>query len=143
MALTAKERYERWKQAHPGVAEARAKTWYDEHKDRHLASQQAIRGQRAAASEPLPEVWPYGHSSPHIAAVNGVVPRNLYEAVRADVCQELCLMLIAGEVTEDSLQQAVPGATRRAYGQYAISMDWRAADGYAMADAVLAWEHHI
>lgn len=90
---------------------------------------------------PVLELWPYGATGWPIDHVNNIVPRELPDTLRADICQELCLMLLSNQDTDLS-PQVVKSVTRRAYGDYARSLDWRDSDGFALADQ-LGYEHWI
>lgn len=126
--------HENWRAAHAEeLREAKAK-WYAINREGILAQARGV---------PIPEFWPYGATGWPFDEVNAVVPTGLPPEVRADVCQELCLAVIAGEATTNDLTALVPGAKRRAYGEWALSMDWERADGWKLADTFAVEELYI
>lgn len=62
---------------------------------------------------PMTEFWPYISSQPTedhglLLAVDRLVPRGLNEQVRADVCQDMMVSILSGEITLDNLQDSRP-----------------------------------
>lgn len=102
----------------------------------HEKNLQRLRDYRARQPhevvQKLAEVWPYGATGWPFEEVNAAVPHTLPETVRADVCQELCLMVIAGEV--DVADLPVRPVIRRVWGDFTLSIDQRRSDGHAIAD---------
>lgn len=80
-----------------------------------------------------------------LLAVNGLVPANLPEHIRADVCQEIMLQMFLGEITLDELRNG-PGLVRKFINQYrkqnceaggyAISLDAPMVDGRSWYDVL-------
>lgn len=93
-----------------------------------------LRYKQEHSLPPLSEVWPYGATGYPIDLINETVPLSVPETIRPDVCQELCLMLFAGALEPDEVAGAVQQTVRKAWGEYAISIDWRRSDGWALAD---------
>lgn len=142
-------------------AAARAREWYAKNKERAAATQRERRSRpevqerireyfKAWAADnrerdtgiPIPEYWPYLAGDTHggwpVDDVNAIVPKNMPAEVRADVCQELCLVAVEG----GDIAQHLRYAMRRAWGDYALSIDWRREDGLAIADQ-LAYEQYV
>ena len=69
---------------------------------------------------PVSEYWPYDTSSPVIDKVNTLVPRWYAEDIRADICQELCMILLEGEVDTGYGLKLAQRNTRR---EYAVSAE--------------------
>lgn len=95
---------------------------------------------------PLPQFWPYDAVGYPLEQVNAFVPRGLPEYLRSDICQELCLAILAGECTPDNMGEVYRRAVRETYGNWAVSLDWRREDGYAIADRALrvdGWEEDV
>lgn len=88
----------------------------------------------------IAEIWPFGATGWPFEEVNAVVSKALPEVVRADVCQELCLMVISNELAPEDIQKSVRGVIRRVWGDYSISIDQRRSDGLALADQLMAEE---
>jgi hypothetical protein len=110
------------------------RAWRERNRGKVAAYMREWNSKRRLLEAPVPEVWPYAATAWPVGIVNSLVSKEMPEQVRADICQELCLMLIAGEVDEESLARALPSVRRKAYGNYALSLDWRREDGYSLAD---------
>lgn len=59
-----------------------------------------------------------------VSEINSLMPRNLYEDMRADVSQELCLAVLCGDVDRDKIKLAVPEYISRYYKMFR----WKFAD---------------
>lgn len=69
---------------------------------------------------PMMEFWPYVSSQPTedhdlLLAVDGLVPRGLNEQVRADICQDMIVSILSGEITLDSLRDSKPEYLKRVF----------------------------
>lgn len=83
------------------------------------------------------EYWPYGIDDPLALAIARLLPDGLPEEVRADAGQQVYLeALEAGRrrLDEGSLRAAVQRAVRDAFGEYAVSIDWKREDGLSIAE---------
>ena len=98
------------------------------------------RERQKVVAEPMAEFWPYGATGWPMAEVSAVVPREIPDARRADICQELCLMILAGELEVKDAAVSWRRVARKAYGEWARSIDWRDEDGFALADRLRADE---
>lgn len=123
---TVLEKKREYYQSNREVILAKARKYYADNRDRiqawrnspevRAARLQYMAEYRAGhAGEPLPLYWPYGHTDWPLDVVNTVVPRAYPEDIRADICQELCLLIIEGE-TESTLVTHLPYARSKAYG---------------------------
>lgn len=64
--------------------------------------------------------WPFlnedrSEADKLVALVNGAVPRGLPEQIRADVCQDMILGVLTGDITEEGLERQVQKFLRRHY----------------------------
>lgn len=73
-------------------------------------------------AEPLAEYWPYGHTSGLLDRVNAVVPRGIPEYLRADICQELCTMVLEGQIDEAGVSEAIPHVRYTLTGKYNVPL---------------------
>lgn len=90
----------------------------------YLAKCAALSSERRAArvralEEPL-LVWPYLRSFDNedyrlMERVNLLVPRTFPESVRADMCQELLVDIISGDLEIDNAQSRIAEYARRAF----------------------------
>lgn len=48
-----------------------------------------------------------------LVAINSAVPRGLPDHIRADVCQDICVAILAGEMTIDDLKEEMRGYIRK------------------------------
>ena len=123
----ARERYAIWKSRHPGVAEARARAYYEQNREVVLEAQRAYRADPSVRANiaqymaeykgvhklpPIPDYWPYNMQGWPIDTVNAIVPREITDPIRADICQELCLLLVEG-VGEADIKGYTKDAQRR------------------------------
>lgn len=122
------------------VREAK-RLWYEANRERlgHKPMQRAAERVRRYDA-PISEVWPYGADEPLVNAVNALLPLSIPEWVRADAGQQAVLECLAGQVGESQLDKTVKRCVRKAWGEYAVSIDWRRADGFALADQIAAPE---
>lgn len=87
---------------------------------------------------PLPEVWPFiPEKTPRgldgmemLLAVDAVVPKSLPEQMREDLCQDLVMALLSGEVEQRNLRDALPAYIQKVkrlfpikYGNLSLSRD--------------------
>lgn len=73
--------------------------------------------------EPLPQFWPFLAEQPTdehdlVMVIDGLVPKTLPEMVRQDVCQDLIVSVLGGEVSLGNLQDALPKHVRQAFKLY-------------------------
>ena len=149
----------RFKERHPRRQNEKALAYYYAHKAEILAKQSAqrqgegreaylayLRQYRSGNStrvEPIPELWPYGCDDRLCLRINEIVPRGIPEDVRADVCQELVLAVLAGDVELENASKSLPQATRVAFGQaFMWRLDWTMADGLTVADH-LSYDQYV
>jgi len=98
-----------------------------------LARKREQRAERIGP--PVPMYWPYSQSGWPVDVVNEAVPKHIPEDIRADVCQEMCLLLHErDDVGQDEWDRAYKAALRRTYGNWALRLDWRREDGLILAD---------
>lgn len=83
---------------------------------------------------PVAELWPYGLEDPLIIAIAQAMPSGIPDWVRADAGQQVYLQCLEGQVSEGNLTTTVSSAIKSAWGEYAISLDWRPSDGFSIAD---------
>jgi hypothetical protein len=74
----------------------------------------------AECQESAAAYWPYLKDTNHqdyemIAVINNAVPRTLPEYVRADICQNLAVSILLGEIQLDDLQKAIPVLVKSAW----------------------------
>lgn len=119
------EAQSRWRAANPEKAAAIR---------REAARRWRARHPRVIPS-PLPLLYPYGvrvevGGAELVLLINGLVPRGLPESIRADVCQELALLVLSGEVAVGRLVEHVSACVRAQYRflpskrHLSISGDW-------------------
>lgn len=97
--------------------------WARKKYQRHRASGQWRRWrensqQRRVFTNPLCEVYPYAPKEIDcdlLKIVNDAVPRSVPEVVRADVCQDLILNVLAGEIPIAELGDNLESAIKRAW----------------------------
>lgn len=155
----AREAQQRYAQRHPNKQNERALAYYYAHKAEILAKQASqrqgegreaylayLRQYRSGSSthvERIPELWPYDCDDRLCLRINEIVPRGIPEDVRADVCQELALAVLAGDVELENVSQSLPQATRVAFGQaFMWRLDWTMADGLTVADH-LSYDQYV
>jgi hypothetical protein len=93
---------------------------------------------KAEMDAPVAELWPYGADDPIIRAIAAYLPQSIPDWVRADAGQEVYLRCLDGQVHEGALREAVHAAIKSAWGEYAISLDWRREDGMSLAERLEA-----
>lgn len=104
--------------------------------EEHQLRERLQRERAAAMRAPLAEFWPYGAEDPLILAIASAIPEGLPEYIRADVGQEIYMRCLEGQVNEGQFYDAIKKAIRSAWGEYAISLDWRREDGFSLADTL-------
>ena len=108
-----------------------------------------VTRRRVAKLTPLMTCYPYireGEESELLLLVNDAVPKTIQSEVRADVCQELLLAILTGELTQETFIDHVGEYTREAYKQLGdrfkeISLDaplHRNGQTYTLADVLAA-----
>lgn len=81
------------------------------------------------AGPPLPYYWPYGETEWPVDVVNSIVSREFPEDIRADICQELCLLLVEGEDAA-VLPSHIQRIRGELYGRYSTNIDRLLAAGW-------------
>ena len=81
------------------------------------------------AGPPMTYYWPYGGNEWPVDVVNSIVSREYPEEIRADICQELCLLLVEGEA-EDTLASHIQRLRGELYGRYSTNIDRLMAAGW-------------
>lgn len=67
--------------------------------------------------EPLSQVYPYmmnqeADGAALLFRINNLVPRGLSEMVRGDICQEIALAVLSGEITESEIVNCISRYTK-------------------------------
>lgn len=119
---------------------ASKRRYYARNRKSEIARVSAYQQAARAALVPIAPYWPYGRRSMLIDAVDAMVPRGLPADVRADACQELCLLALTHDT--ETVRGAVRGAVRKAYGQYALRLDTPVGVGYTLAD-MLSYDQYV
>lgn len=78
--------------------------------------------------DPLAEVWPFMLTAPAatesgatlVTLVDAIVPKTLPELVRQEVCQDLLLAVLEGEVTPDQLRGSIGQYIAEVFRRYPI-----------------------
>jgi hypothetical protein len=104
------------------------------------------RDRRTRERELITEYYPYIKGEPTsdhelILAVDQLVPKGLLNDVRADVCQDMIVAILTGEVTFGNLRDGLPKYLRQfmrnapsKYGH--LSLDAPAGEGRTLAEAI-------
>lgn len=86
----------------------------------------ARRTATIASNEPAPpSFWPFLTAEPTdehtlLLAVDGAVPKTLPEHIRQDVCQDLVVAVLSGDVSIGNLQDATPKYIKQVFKQFPI-----------------------
>lgn len=88
---------------------------------------------------PMLTTWPYVRSFDNddhalLKYVNDLVPRNLPEHVRSDVCQDVLVDIVSGELTRDGVKSRLPEYVRRAYKFMPSKFGPLSLDGFIYGD---------
>lgn len=98
-----------WAAANPDKVQASRRKWYE-------------NNYQPPTDVPVPDYWPYNQSSPLIDRVNAVVSKYIPDDLRADICQELCLLVIKGELEEAEIASAIPHVRYTITGKQCVSL---------------------
>lgn len=107
-----------------------------EEKVEHEKVERQREVRRAQMVAPIAELWPYGAEDPLIQAIAAAMPESIPDHVRADAGQQVYLDCLEGKVSEGGLHTAVQKSIKSAWGEYAISIDWRREDGQSLAETL-------
>lgn len=107
----------------------RTKEWYGRHRP----------SRPAHITAPFSEFWPYvtrAVQDEHnlLIAVDNIIPRSLHEQTRADICQDVIVSILSGEVSLENLSDTWPVYLKRTFKQYPskyghVSLDIPVFDG--------------
>jgi hypothetical protein len=89
----------------------RTKEWYKAHRPKRKPAARVV---------PLSEFWPYIGSNANddhdlLIAVDRVIPRHVPEQMRADICQDVLVSILTGDITLDNLRDGWSSYMRKAY----------------------------
>lgn len=101
-----------------------------------------LRVHKVDNGQPVVLAWPYvGEHTPKsiagldlIEAIDAIVPTSLAPATREDVCQDLAVAVLTGEVNLGNLRDALPKYLDRAFKQFPIKY------GHLSLDSLPPWD---
>lgn len=78
----------------------------------------------------LPMVWPFAQEDPLVAEINAAVPKTLNELLRQEVCQDMALGVLCGEIQRDGLRDPalISELIRAVYRRYPDTLYTRSLD---------------
>lgn len=97
------------------------------------------KSKQSVESVSIPQYWPYGVMDWPINIVSPLISMEMPEYIRADIGQELCLMILMDEVKEENLFDAYTNARKKAYGPWTRSLDAPIGeDNFTLGDLLVA-----
>lgn len=89
--------------------------------------------------DPILTTWPFVRSFDNddyalLKAVNEIVPRSIPEHVRADVCQDILMDIVSGELSLEFLPHRMREYTRKAYGFMPSKFGPKSLDSFIFGD---------
>lgn len=104
------------------------------------AAQSAIRlAQVRPRLEPVLTTWPFVRSFDNddyalLKAVNELVPRSIPEHVRADVCQDILMDIVSGEIALEAVPRRIKEYAKKAYSFMPSKFGPKSLDSFIFGD---------
>jgi hypothetical protein len=110
-------RVKKYYQANKEKVIARIRQWYRaNYVPKKRSAKYKVNSNEVGIKAPIvkiPEFYPYSINPDNegfdlIERINALVPKNILEDLRADICQELALLVYSGEVEEAFIAETIP-----------------------------------